>query len=170
MRPSKRTDERIERILSAIRAGNTIRAACGAGGITTDTFMAWRRADPNLREDVIAAEAFAEFAAMKVIREESLTDWRAAAWWLERRRPEDFGRADRLRLEAATGAGADRPLRIVLDLGDPSSDADDPTDAAPVGSQQEDEDNLKALFPGEAAAAPTPRERPAVGSRPGTVR
>ena len=166
-RPSKRTDERIERILSAIRGGNTIRAACGAGGISEDAFAAWRRSDPNLRDDVKAAEAFAEFAAMKVIRDE-LTDWRAAAWWLERRRPEDFGRADRLRLEAAAAVGADRPLRITLDLGDPLPEDAAADDTPSVGGASEDEENLRALFPGEPPATPggAPRERPQAGTRP----
>ena len=174
MRPSKRTDERIERILSALRGGNTIRAACGAGGISVETFASWRRSDPNLRDDVMAAEAAAEFIAVKALRDGFADDWRAAQAWLERRRPEDWGRADRLRLEAATGAGADRPLKITLNIGDGSSDPDADGDAdgdrVRVGSQQEDDDNLKALFPGEAAAAPTPRERPATGRRAGTPR
>ena len=170
MGPSKKTPERIERILSAIRGGNTIRAACGAGGITPDTFAAWRRADPHLRDDVIAAAAAAEFAAVKVIWDE-VEDWRAAAWWLERRYPEEYGRADRLRLEAAAAAvGPTQPLRITLNIGDGSAVEDDADDTAPVGSKQEDDDNLKALFPGEAAAAPTPRERPATGRRPETTR
>ena len=168
MRPSKRTDERIERILSAIRAGNTIRAACGAGGISVETFASWRRSDPQLRDDVMAAEAAAEFIAVNALRDGFADDWRAAQAWLERRRPEDWGRADRLRLEAATGAGADRPLRITLDLGDPLPEDAAADDTPSVGGASEDEENLRALFPGEypAAPAPPPRERPQVGTRP----
>jgi hypothetical protein len=45
------------------------------------------------------AEASAEVRAVVTIRQAiNSNDWRAAAWWLERRRHEDWGRRDRLEL------------------------------------------------------------------------
>jgi hypothetical protein len=40
-RPTKRTPETVERILTALRAGSPRLAAAGYGGINDDTFERW---------------------------------------------------------------------------------------------------------------------------------
>lgn len=100
-RPSKFTPERRKRIIEAIRQGNTRKAAVAQAGINYDTFCQWLRQHPEFSDQVKNAEAEAELASVKVIREAAITTWQAAAWWLERRRPEDWGTSHvvRVRLE-----------------------------------------------------------------------
>jgi hypothetical protein len=49
------------------------------------------------------ASAAAEIRAVHNIQQAGKTQWQAQAWWLERTRPADYGRRDRLGLEGTTG-------------------------------------------------------------------
>jgi len=100
-RRSKATEARIEALLAALRVGNTRDASAGHAGIVRTTLYRWLERDPALRTRVEKAEADAEvrFTA-QVARAAADDDWRAAAWWLERRRPKSYGRA-----QAAAAAG-----------------------------------------------------------------
>jgi hypothetical protein len=49
------------------------------------------------------ASAAAEIRAVHNIQTAGKTQWQAQAWWLERTRPGDYGRRDRLGLEGTTG-------------------------------------------------------------------
>lgn len=59
-------------------------------------------------EMVMRAEADAAFLAAGNVSRAMSKDWRAAAWWLERRLPEDF--AERSRVELSGPGG--RPIEI----------------------------------------------------------
>jgi hypothetical protein len=79
-------------ILTALREGNTRRAASNAAGVSEDTLAYWMKHDSAFADEVRKAEAIAEKVAMSQIAKATMTHWQAAAWWLERRRPKDFGR------------------------------------------------------------------------------
>lgn len=98
-RPSKFTEACREAILTALRAGNTRTAAAAYARIDRSTFKLWLQRYPTFLADVEKAEADAEVAMVANIRK-AVNDgtWTAAAWWLERRRHEDWGRKDRLEL------------------------------------------------------------------------
>jgi len=85
-----RTEERVAAILELISAGNSIKVSCSACGISHDTFLIWRKADPDLEARVRTAYAKAETSSIKVIRDAGEKDWRAHAWYLERTRPERY--------------------------------------------------------------------------------
>jgi hypothetical protein len=92
-RPSKRTAEREERLLTALAAGNTIRASCIYAGIGVQTMADWRERSRDFRDAVEKAEADAEVRFVAQIAKAAHDGtWQAAAWWLERRRPLDYGR------------------------------------------------------------------------------
>jgi len=98
-RISKYTPERVERIINALRAGNTRGAACHYGGIDHDTLLNWTKRYSEFSEAVSRAEGDAEVAHVANIAKASREgDWRASAWWLERRRHEDWGRKDRINI------------------------------------------------------------------------
>lgn len=83
-------------LLKALRVGNTRAAAARAVGIHIDTFHDWLTKDPKFSEAVVRAEAEAEQYYLSHIQQAAPGDWRAAAFWLERRRPADYGKRDGL--------------------------------------------------------------------------
>jgi hypothetical protein len=99
-RPSKHTPEREQRLLDALRAGNTRKAACHYAGISEEALARWLRASVDFVDAVQKAESDAEVRMVAEIAQAARgSTWQAAAWWLERRRPDDFGRRDRVDIE-----------------------------------------------------------------------
>lgn len=100
-RPGKYTPDRRKRILEALRQGNTRRVAVALAGISYETFCDWMRKHPDFSEQCKNAEAEAELASVQIIRKAAIDTWQAAAWWLERRRPEEWGNSHvvKVRLE-----------------------------------------------------------------------
>lgn len=104
-RPHKFTRERVERLLKYIGMGTRI-DACRAVGISYDTLLNWEkgRFPRNLTDDQkLLKEEFAEALQRAegefVVRHlgyihqaAAQGDWKASAFLLERRRPEEFGR------------------------------------------------------------------------------
>ena len=108
-RPTKFDSIRSEAILTALRAGNTRTAAAGYAEIDRSTLTTWLHRYPAFLAAVEKAEADAEVAMVANIRKAVMDGtWTAAAWWLERRRHQDWGRKDRLDLVAAVRVLAER--------------------------------------------------------------
>src|SRR4051794_21483658 len=95
-RPTKLTDEAQDRIVAALRVGNTIEAAAAAAGIDARTFRRWmargassRAADAEyraFREAVERARAQVELVLVsRIAGAAAKGSWRAAAWLLEHR-------------------------------------------------------------------------------------
>lgn len=121
-RPTKLTPELQEEICKAIRAGNYIETAAAFAGISKNTLYEWmkrgarekERLAKNPRAKVKKSEApFVEFSdavekalAAAEVRDVMLigkaaeTQWQAAAWRLERKFPERWGRKERLEVAA----------------------------------------------------------------------
>ncbi len=90
-RPRKCTPELREALLDHLRAGLNYGQACDAIGINAETLRLWRRADPGLCRSIEEAEAQAVRSRLEIIEQASQKNWRAAAWWLERRLPQIWG-------------------------------------------------------------------------------
>lgn len=101
-RPTKLTPERAEALIELLRDGVYVETACAACGVGTSTFYRWMTIDREpyveFRDAVKKAEAEAETRAVEVVRNAATTSWQAAAWWLERKFPERWGRRDCLAL------------------------------------------------------------------------
>lgn len=115
-RRTKRTPKLEAAVLRALRGGATRTAAAEHVGIHRDRLWRWTVADPAFRDAVTRAEAEAEIAYTKIMRDAATADWRAAFAWLERRRHQDYGRIDRVevtiretaaKIAAQTGADPD---------------------------------------------------------------
>lgn len=101
-RPTKLTDDTQKRIIQAIELGATYELASQFGGIAYNTFNEWmkagERAESGAKRDFYEAVKQAEGkAAVKwllQIEKASAENWQSAAWKLERRYPDTYGRRD----------------------------------------------------------------------------
>lgn len=93
------TSEQVEKMLHGLRLGMTRRAAAGAAGFSKTAFYRMLEEDDGtLRTAVENAEHEAEATYTAIVAKAAgePRNWTAAAWWLERRHPDDFGRRDRI--------------------------------------------------------------------------
>lgn len=109
--------------MQAIAAGNAEETAAEYAGIDRSTYFRWmqkgaRRAGPyrDFRDAIMKARVEVEIAHVVIIEQAMAKSWQAAAWWLERRRNDRWGRREALdvtirreaeRLAQETGLDAD---------------------------------------------------------------
>lgn len=106
-RPSALTATTQQKILDAIMNGATREAAAAAAGVGRSTYQAWLQkghasASGKYRDFVDEVEKAEEaFIAecTKIIYAAAPKTWQAAAWLLERKWPDQFGRRDRLSID-----------------------------------------------------------------------
>ncbi len=108
-RPSKLTPEVQDRICQLLKAGNTFRTACEVAGIGESTGREWRARGEERHAARAGDDDYASFAAAVQRAEEEAVarnvaliqkaatngTWTAAAWWLERKFPAEWGKVDR---------------------------------------------------------------------------
>ncbi len=88
--------------MSALRLGNTRTAAAQFAGIHYSTLWEWMQAYPEFREAVEKAEADCEVAMVGRVKAAAVNgDWKAAAWWLSRRRMPEWGENSTVTVESA---------------------------------------------------------------------
>ena len=119
MARSKLTEELIKEAARLIEAGNYQKHVAQALGIAEETWYRWLRegeASDNpddlkrqFYESVKKAEANAIARNVALIQRAAQEgNWQAAAWWLERKFPSEWGKKDKLDI------GADDGLRIEI--------------------------------------------------------
>jgi hypothetical protein len=117
-RRSDRTPEREAALLQQLRLGNTRSAAASYVEIGRATFYRWLE-DETFRDTVERAEAEAESRFLAQIAKAAADGtWTAAAWWLERRRPEAYARRDRTESKVELTGKDGGPIRTLSDLPD----------------------------------------------------
>ena len=144
-RPTKFTEETRKKILWALRLGNYRKTAAEYAGISERTLGDWlyKGAEGETTEyaafhkDVLEAEQAAEVRALGVIQQAANRDWKAAAWFLERKFPERY----------CTRAAIFLAKRL---------DIDDPAD---LGAMNEDELNELLLTQIAQIAHKLPRDK-----------
>jgi len=130
----KLTEEMIEKAAKLIAAGNYHKTVAQYLGIHEATWWRWlqkgetakskRSIYRKLYEAVKKAEAEAQIRNVAIIQKAAQETWQAAAWWLERRYPELWGRKDTVRLGTEDEDGL--KLRIeVVDAGIPPAEEDE---------------------------------------------
>ena len=97
------TPELQDDVVKRIRAGNYIKVACQSVGIGVSTYFEWlkkgeegRQPYAEFTEAIKKAESEAHVNYVAIVASHAPTQWQAAAWWLERRFPQLWGRRDRL--------------------------------------------------------------------------
>jgi hypothetical protein len=89
-RKTKLNEEMKNDIRQKLELGLNYKDVCMAVGISFETFNTWRKTNPEFSELVDRANAKVKETSLKSIRMGEIRDWRAAAWRLERRWPEEY--------------------------------------------------------------------------------
>jgi len=111
----KLTEELIEKAYKLIAAGNYQKQVAQYLGIGERTWYRWLQKGETAKskrsiyrqfwQAVKKAEAEAAIRNVAIVQKAAQETWQAAAWWLERRYPEEWGRKDQLRLGNADDDG-----------------------------------------------------------------
>jgi len=91
-RPLKYTAERAQKVIQAIQMGASYKLAAAFASISEDTLSRWRARSADFADTLARAEGSAAVKWLAIIDHAADADWRAAAWKLERRYPQDYGR------------------------------------------------------------------------------
>lgn len=143
--PIDLTPELQETIVGALRAGNYLETAAALVGIHHDTLREWvkkgRRGDPRYEAfsaAVSQAIASAEARDLAVIGKAAGEHWQAAAWRLERRFNDRWGRKNDVSLSGKNGAPPVK-MELIIDLdGTATDNANTNTD-----SEEDDDDTIR---------------------------
>jgi len=92
-RPTKLTTEVQERLGQAIRMGLTHKEAAAYAGIGERTFYDWMRDKAHFAQFINAREGEGQATLLALIQRAAKEDWRAAAWILEHRWPEEWAKS-----------------------------------------------------------------------------
>ena len=109
-----------EELLKHIRAGVPFKYACEAVGIPYHTYSEWVRKGKrqsrgqyhDFYEEVKKARGRAISRNVAIIQKAAEKQWQAAAWWLERVCPDEFGRP--YRVDKSTG-NENHNVRITIE-------------------------------------------------------
>jgi len=125
-RRTKLTPDTKEAVLKALRAGNSRRDSALYAGISETTFYSWmargREGEAlysEFLEAVEKAEAQSVVRNVAIIQRAAEETWQAAAWWLERKRPDDWGR--RQRMDIGTNK---EELEVIVKIGGKRQDGE----------------------------------------------
>lgn len=104
-RPTKMSEETTKKICKYIADGNYLDTACRLAGLDYSTMRRWVQKGEQegkgvyyeFAEALKTAEAQAEAKRVELIlKAGKLNDWKANAWYLERKYPERWGKRDHL--------------------------------------------------------------------------
>lgn len=111
-RPPKLTPDVEAKVLQAIATGCTRRLAAAFAGIGERTLYTYMSRTGQqyrqFRQAIEKAEAEAAMTMVGAVRAAAPTSWQAAAWWLERKYPDEWARKDRVEFSAMIRTAAER--------------------------------------------------------------
>ena len=89
-RPLAINKEMEEEIIQLLSDGMSQTKVCIAMGISESTIIDHKNRFPKFSERIEKAKRATDALAHKSVKVGMLKDWKAGAWWLERRHPEEF--------------------------------------------------------------------------------
>lgn len=120
-RPSLYTPALHERVCALVAVRVPIRTACQLEGIGARTLYDWRERGKHGEEpfatfaqDLAIAVARSEATAVQFIATAAADNWKANAWWLERRFPKRYGAKQQLRVTKAPAEMTDDELEAAI--------------------------------------------------------
>ncbi len=111
MAKSKRTPDNEAIILEGVRLGLSYKSACEAAGISVGTFCDWKANDSAFMERITRAANEGKRNLLDQITRHAREDWRAAAWILSHRHPEEF--SEKRIIETKQG---DSPFMVMVQM------------------------------------------------------
>lgn len=111
-RPSVFTEPIKKVLLESVQAGQSFAQACRRARIDPSTLSHWAAEVDEIGEkskyfqfinDLMQAEATGQLALILTVKSATKADWKAAAWLLERKWPDEYGRKDGLALGLRRG-------------------------------------------------------------------
>lgn len=124
-RPFTLSPELTEVVCTSLRAGNYLETAAASAGVTSRSLRLWVQKGHDARKrkvrnryrrflDAIEkAQADGEVSHVKAVVDARAEHWQASAWWLERTRPERFGRRDKVLVENSVREELDGALNTL---------------------------------------------------------
>ena len=106
--PTKYNPEILQKTKELIELGMNYQDVCDSIGISRETFSQWQKKYPEYSDSVRIANSKVKEIALKSIRVGEMRDWKAAAWRLERRFPEEYREKKEIEI-------TEKP-RLVLDV------------------------------------------------------
>lgn len=88
---TKYSDETIQGLVDMITIGMTQKDACEILGVHESTFIRWMK-NPNFANRITQARTKQKQFMITAVVGAANKDWKAAAWWLERKHPDEFVR------------------------------------------------------------------------------
>ncbi len=115
---TKKTPERMQAVIDNIRDGQPITRAARLVGLNPATVHRWREEDEEFGEAVEDALEFQIAVLTAKVDRASDTDWKAAAWRLERLRPDEFGAKKELQVTATQSNGIAEVIAMIEQTND----------------------------------------------------
>src|SRR5207248_7422214 len=100
-RPSKFSEQTVQRLCAALADGMPIKGACVVAGIGVTTLSAWREKHPRLEDRMSEARELARENALRAIKAAGEKDWRAKAEWLRLVFAEDYRGGQKVEVQQA---------------------------------------------------------------------
>lgn len=101
------------RVCDLVRQGMPLGRVAERLGIGRRTVYGWRERSAEFAEAYASAQAAFLGRCELVVATAALTDWRAAAWYLERRSPEEWGRHRAVKASASPSPSLDEILNTI---------------------------------------------------------
>ncbi|MCH9838910.1 hypothetical protein K0U83_24820 [bacterium] len=123
---TKKSPERMQAVIDNIRDGQPITRAARLAGLNPDTVHRWRKEDEEFDEAVEDALEFQIAVLTAKVDRASDTDWKAAAWRLERLRPDEFGSKKEVSVTATQSNGLAEVIAMIEQTNDSVKPQEDP--------------------------------------------
>jgi hypothetical protein len=145
--PTMLTPEASAIFLQQLRSGNYLEVAAALAGVDRTTVYQWlrkgRKQPTGIYHDFLAlveeAQAHAECRLVSLVAKAAADQWQAAAWHLERKFPDRWGRKERL--DVTVDSAADKAQTTAAILAgffgakeDESTNPEEPADGGPDAS------------------------------------
>lgn len=115
-----KTQDQREDLLANLREGMSIRAACNLSMVSKTTYYRWLEEDEEWAKEVEHANSFAEPVLLSKIKSCAAErgEWRAYAWILERRWPQEWGPKQEIEINQTTSDGGADMVRQMIEQTD----------------------------------------------------